>query len=712
MRILWLIMNNTLKKHTLNVVLLLMLTTALFINTLQNSFVWDDQDLIVKDTSVHSLKYVPRIFSVSYWLNPPSGASGEYRPVSTFTFAVDHALWGLSPAGYHATNLLLHALNVLLVYLLVLMLGGALSGKDPLSEEKQSPLILLAFLSAVLFAAHPVHVESIAWIKNRTDLLASFFFLSSLFMFASCLRGKNALVNIGFYLGALTCFALSLASKETAITLPLILLLYVFSFRPREDLIKNVARTVPFWMVTMLFLSFKIFILGMLVPNGDVGTGLLAYSHFLLVLKTMGYYLYLLVFPFALTSEHLISIPLSFSETAVLLSSGTAILLLFAFWSFRRYRLAFFSLFWVLLTLLPFSNIIFLAGRPIAEQRLYIPSVGYCMLLGLVILKLSAAGSSEVFRKIFKSASIVITLGIFLSFSLTTISRNRDWKDPLTLWSETVKASPASARANYNLANTYRQSGDTEGAILFYKKAISLHEKPSDLYSRPVKGYPAYDNLGNTYYDMGSFQKAISAFRRALERHPDSPRTMVNLGVVLAATGEAKNAIFQYEKAIALDPDNASAYNNMGNAYRSLGDYPAAINAYRRSLKIAPSAPDVYFNLGNAYFESDSFSAAAEAYEKAIELDPKDTAAYGNLSIAYKRLGMPDKRIQLLKNAIINNPGFADAYLELSIIYFRLKSYDKAAYYCDKASELGRTDPGYLALLAPYRTEKTFHDKR
>ncbi|MDP8298429.1 MAG: tetratricopeptide repeat protein [Candidatus Tantalella remota] len=703
-------MNDIRKKHIINIALLLLLTAALFMNTLQNSFVWDDHDLIARDTSVHDLKNIPAIFSVSYWKAPPSGASGEYRPVSTLTFAIDHALWGLSPAGYHATNLLMHAANVLLVYLLVLLLAGAL-GKDPLPKEKRSPLILLAFLSAVLFASHPVHVESIAWIKNRTDLLASFFFLSSFILFASSLRKKNTIKGSGFYVGGLLCFLFSLASKETAVTLPLILLLYVACFLPREDLVKNATRTAPFWIVAALFLAFKIFVLGMLVPNDDVGTGLPLYSHVLLVVKTIGYYLYLLAYPFTLNAERLISIPSSFGEPAVLLSSGTIILVLFALWSWRRYRLFFFSLSWVLLALLPFSNIIFLAGRPIAEQRLYIPSVGYCVLLGLCILKLGAAGTSKGSRKIFKSVSTFLAVGLFLSFSLTTVSRNKNWKNPLTLWADTVASSPGSARANYNLANTYRQSGDAESAVMFYKKAIELHETPAGLYARPLNGYPAYDNLANTYYDMRMFPESIEVLRRAVARYPDNARTRVNLGVAYAAIGAMKNAFGQYAKAIELDPENTSAYNNLGNAYRAGKDYNAAINAYKRSLTIDPAAADTYFNLGNAYYESNSFPAAAEAYKKTIELAPNDTAAYGNLSMTYKRLGMTDKRIQLLEDSVENNPRFAGAYFDLSVTYYRLKDYAKAVYYYDKAAGLGRSDPAYLRLLAPYRTEKSSDDK-
>jgi len=123
-------------------------------------------------------------------------------------------------------------------------------------------------------------------------------------------------------------------------------------------------------------------------------------------------------------------------------------------------------------------------------------------------------------------------------------------------------------------------------------------------------------------------------------------------------------------------------------------------------LTIDPASPDTYFNLGNAYYESGDLPSAVEAYKKTIELAPGDAAAYGNLSLTYKRLGMTDERIHLLKDAVKNDPRFAGAYLDLSFIYYRLKDYDKAVYFCDKASELGRTDPAYLKLLAPERTEK------
>ena len=162
-------------------VLLVVVCAALFANTFGNPFIWDEQGLVIDNNYIKSLKHIPFLFSPGYWNNHSTGTKGQYRPLRTLTFSLDYSLWGLNPKGYHLTNLLIHTLNVILIYFLILLLPGSNRG--------------LSFLCALFFAAHPIHTESITWIKNRSDLLSLFFFILSFHLFIRYTQNRTRAPN-------------------------------------------------------------------------------------------------------------------------------------------------------------------------------------------------------------------------------------------------------------------------------------------------------------------------------------------------------------------------------------------------------------------------------------------------------------------------------------------------------------------------------------
>jgi len=607
----------------------------LFANTLGNSFIWDDRDLIVKNDYIKSPKNIPQLFSVQYWRRPAVETSGQYRPIRDLSFVLDYSLWGTNPSGFHYTNLVLHIINVLLVFYLVLMLTGAAGGVARPG---------IAFIAALLFAAHPIHTESIVWIKNRQDLLASMFLLSSFLLFARRKTGSDPvfLKKLGL---TQFFFVLALFSKEIAICLPAVLVLYALVFLKKKDIKKAVVLTVPFFVMSGLFLAFKVFVLGGLV-SAEHDVRLEVYTHALVILKTIGYYLWLLAFPFNLTAERIFAVPNSFFDPSVFYSILATGLCVFFAIRYRRARIFSFAIGWVLLTLLPASNIIFISGRPIAEQRLYIPSLGFCLLIAMAAYQLVIPAKAGIQRW-----RIGVPVLILIFYSATTIARNLDWRDPLEFWTKTLKSAPHSARPYNNLGTEYSARGEYGKAMQLYKKAISLD----------VRHVNSYYNIAHIYRDKGEYDKAIEFYKKTIELNPEYKKAYYNLAWQYTKVGDR-------DSAITTCPE-ADLYYNLANTYVGSGDYPQAIELYKIAIEISPQHLDAYNNLGNVYSDMGKYAKALKYYNRAIKI----------------------------------TPDYARGYANISATYFRQKKYALAIEYCDKASSLGFSEPELLAALAPYR---------
>jgi len=693
-----------LKNHAFAVSILIIITSAVFFNTLGNPFMWDDRDLIAENRYLKSPEHIPYIFTVRYWQNDHPGSVGPYRPLTTLSFLVDHIIWGVSTYGYHLTNIILHIINVILIY----FLAGTLvpQRKTSLSGPKLSlPVwVGIPFISALLFAIHPIHTESVTWIKNRSDILASLFFLSAFLLFVkrSDTAGKSGIC----YLSSLMLFILAVVSKETAFTLPFILTAYTLLFR-RGDC-KGPALTLPFYVVMFLFLAFKFIFFGGVesdVTSPDIGL----VSHISLIIKTLGVYIWLLILPFNLTAERTLDVPASILEPGVLISGiGLIAILTCVILSMKRKKMFAFSAFWFFITIGPLSNIIFLASRPIAEQRLYIPSAGFVLVLACALWGL-AVNHTEPFgiRHPARLAGAFFII-IALSYSYGTWSRNRDWRSPLVFWKETVKDSPSSSRAYYNLGNVYSRRGRHREAADAFEEAVRLW---------PKHGY-AYNNLGNSYMKLGEYEKAIKAFITAINIDSEDKETYYNLanayetlgvykmairfygeaiqkdsrykeayysmGNVLAETAEYEEAIDLFKRAIEIDGEYIEAYNNLGSLYVNTGRIDEALRVYRKALSFIPENPVFYYNLGRVYFIKGELPKALRAFEAAARKGG-GADVYFNMGVILSDMGMFKEAVSKFEKSLELEPNEADAYNRLGLIYRRIGKYDKAEKYFERA---------------------------
>ncbi|MEW6076180.1 MAG: tetratricopeptide repeat protein [Thermodesulfobacteriota bacterium] len=632
------------KQNRLAIAFLLALCLGVFFNTFSNAFVWDDLSLIPGDRYIKTLRHIPLFFTPRYWsdLQPYSDLAVVYRPVRTITFAIDYFFWGLNPAGYHFTNLLLHAANVLLIFYLITVIGRSAGDALPQNNARGPWLMGLPFLTAALFAVHPVHTESVTYVKNRSDLLALLFFLAAWLLFIRTGAPVRRLTRLA---GSLLCFVLAVLSKEVALTLPGVLAFHAFCFQDKKERFHSYRWIVPYGLMILVYGGFILALrarAGIPADDFHISVG----RHVLAVVKTVGTYLSLLAFPFHLNADRAFFIPHSIREPAVLLSLAVmAAIAVAAVLARRRSRTIFFGIGFMLLTLIPPANIIFLESRPIAEQRLYIPSLGFCLILAWLINRLYRFGLN-------KKAWIVLPwlIGglVMVGFSARAIVRNRDWKDPLTFYTRTLAVSPDSSKI--------------------------------------------HNSLGAFLSDRGQPEQAMAHYEAALRLNPDYAQAYNNLGVELSETGRPDEAVRQFEEALRLDPGYASAYYNLAAVLLEKGDVAAAIAHYETAVRLKPDA-EMLNNLGSAYAIAGRLEEAMDRYLAALRLDPDFTLALDNLGNVLNKIGDIEKAADHVLAPVLSTRQMAGVYHRLATIRLENGDQASAALYFRRAAAL---DPNAL----------------
>ena len=616
------------RRDILSVGAIVVAALVCYFNCLDNSFLrMDDYGLVVENSYIRYLRNIPASFT--------SFHRGVYRPLREISYTLDYYLFGVNPAGYHFTNLLLHIFNAILLYFIV---NSAL--------RRQT----VSLFTALLFTVHPVLTEPVTWISCRKDVLFTFFFLLSLFLYTHQTGRRKKL----YYFGSFISFLLSLLAKEMAITLPLILVLYDYCFKPerrKQTLIYKVKRYYwPFFLVALLCgLAFLPLSSAQQRPYEQYG------GRYLLLLtmpRVVLHYIKLLFFPIKLCPAYMFPISHSLFELPVLASTGLLLcLFIFMIRIYRYSKPIFFSLWWFFITLIPASNLIVALNNPVAERHLYLPSIGFSLLVALVFGRMSklkpddtgnyiirtgvvrermALGwlSADFFRKV---ATILFILVLIL-YSLRTILRNNDWQEDLTLWSKTAEDFPNHWLAHYNVGNEYQRMGKLDEAIGKYKTALSIRPNYAD----------AHNNLGIVYAAKGRDNEAISEFKKAIDlgRVGVVSQAHYNLGLTYHGQERLAEAIHEYKKALTLKPGFAEARLQLAEAQYALGfDYYSkgmldeAVREYKAAIKTKPDYLDPHNGLGVIYAKRGMVKESIAEFREVLESDSGNEIARHNLEL-------------------------------------------------------------------------------
>lgn len=644
--------------HRLMIVLIPLVALIGYFPTLRAPFIYDDKSLIVENESIKSLAHPERFFIERKSFSAKNDFI-IYRPLATLSFALNYALGKFNPMGYHLVNLLLHAINgILLFYLLRLILKNS----------------LLSLIAALLFVCHPLQTEAISWISGRCNGLFLLFYLLSFICFVRWRQGERAMTG---YFISLAGYALALLSKEMAVLLPAVLLVYDYHFLPRNtvSIKKQIKIYLPFLFIAVAYLLIRYNVLGRTSQTGYWGGGI--FPTVLTMSKAVVFwYLQLAFLPVRLSVDHLVPLSFSIREPWVLISFlvilgiaiGTMLL-------YKRNRYLSFGVFWFFLNFLPVSNLIPLQAIA-AERFLYLPIIGFLIVLVWGIHRLVTNHAPP---NLNRPALLTIFPGLLVFYSAVSIHRNFQWADEYAFWSSTLKVSPCSVPAHINLGLWYHEKGEYDKAVEEYLIAIKYdpnraiaHSNLGDtyqkkgLYAEAIREYviaagitpdlfEAYNNSGNAYKRQGNFAQAIEQYKKAIEVRPDYVDAHFNLGVTYDAAGQADRAINEYLRAIELRPAYAQAYNNVAVVYMKLGKLTEAINYYEAAVKADYSYIPAHYNLALTYESVDPEKMIAEL-KVVISLDSTFAQAHYNLGVAYERKGMYPQAAEAYQKEIEVNP--------------------------------------------------------
>ncbi|MBZ5527918.1 MAG: tetratricopeptide repeat protein [Acidobacteriia bacterium] len=604
---------------------LLLLSLALYANTLFNGFVLDDHYQIERNPYVRSFQSVPRLFTTSLWsFQGKESASNFHRPLLSLGFLLGYQAFGASPYGFHLMNVLLNVAVVGLVWAFSRRLFG--------KEE-------FGFLAALVFALHPIHTEPVAWIDGLPDVELTLFYLLSFLLFLRL--GEGALRHAArIHAGILASFALALLSKETAMTLPLLVTAYehfVREDRAETGWRRKLGRYAGFWVMAGIFLLYRAFVVAggptVVVQRPDVTWPDAILTGIALTARYTGK----IFWPVALSSYYPFQKSASLAEPRVLaglgiLLSGT--FLFFIFWKKdRRYS---FALLWILLTLAPALNARWMAGSVFAERYWYLPSVGFSWLVAGGILWLWRLTGS---RKHLRRWTIAVAgTALALLAARATIQRNRDWRNDRTLAEKTLEVFPEASGAQVNLGKLSWAEGKHEEAERLWREA--LRQNPQDAV--------ALWNLGMAMLEKKDYPAAIEILQKGIVLAPRYSLPHIYLGRVYAALGRNADAQQEFQRALALSPLNMEAHNALGRLYLDAGRLAEAEAEFRASVGSIPTI-EGWRGIAEISMLRNSPREAEEALRRLLELDSLDAQAHfqlGAICLASGRLREAEKEYE------------------------------------------------------------------
>jgi len=563
---------------------LILFSVVVYAPMFSNGFVWDDPYFIVENPALRSL-WPPARFLQSQG-SPAEGVLYTltgHRPVTTFSLALDYALWNLNPFGYHLTNLFLH---LLCVWGVVFLVRG-------LSQSAWA-----GFLSGILFALHPGHAEGVIAFLGRSDLLSSLFVLLGFLCYVRHSKGDRR--HKAFWVAAsLLTFLLACFSKETGLVLLGLIVFYeMIGSGPWPS---KIVRLLPFLLLAAFYGACRWKILG-----GGGGApkwwGGSPGMNALMMLAAYARYLRLMVFPLRLAPWHTIAVPHGMSDGSVI---GGAVLLVGsvggALWALRRHPRAGLLASWFLLGLVPVANLIPIPGMIMAERWLYLPSMGLCALggWGAWILYQRAAGW-------IRKAWVGLLGAALLLFGVRTFFWNGVWRTDERVARTIVATNPENPLGRAYLGNALVQEGLWAEGEQELREAIRL---------QPDLAVPHY-NLGNVLEAQGKKKEAEESYRATIRLDPDFTAAHNNLGLLLYEQGSLPAAEHEFREAIRADSTHLLSYVNLGGVLDDLGRPAEAEAAYRRAIRLDPNFVGTYYNLAIALLHQDRNPEAIQALEE------------------------------------------------------------------------------------------------
>jgi tetratricopeptide (TPR) repeat protein len=605
-----------------------------------------------------------------------------YRPLRWISYAIDYQFSGLNPLGYHISNIFFHVLTTLFVFFTI----------SALVENYR-----VALCAALIFAVHPVHTDCVTYLSGRRDILSTLFYILGFYFFLKSRKKKR----VSLLLSAFGAYLLAIASKEMAVTLPVICFFYDLIQRipDKGSLSKRISTAInetfsshkllyiTFTLLALLFTYYKVVVKSPSNKEGFYGGSFS--TQLLTVVEILVYYIKLLLLPINLIADYSYnSFPLAHSLYEPSVVFAFIVLGALAYLTLRLLsadKMVAFAIIWFFVTLLPVCHI-FPHHELLAEHYLYLPSFGFVLAVALLFERmLTSAKRKQLYYVAF---ALVILL-----FSVRTVWRNYDWRDGFTLWTKTVKTVPNCVRALNNLGIEYFNKNRFKDAKILYQRAAQI---------QPVYG-KAYYNLGNLYRAQKQYKEAMQMYKKAAQLNPKNFRVHNNLGNAYAMLKRYDQAIDEYKLALKLKPRYAEAHNNLGNVYRSKGNTDLAISHYLKAIVTNNVYVDAYYNLGIVYKDLRQYEKAIGIFTHLLTINSSHLPSRKVLGSLYAEMGQYDDALFHFKKAADLQPASPDTFKNLGRVYSKKGDYPQAVIMFERALSLGyKGSELYLALGSIY----------
>jgi tetratricopeptide (TPR) repeat protein len=613
--------------------------TLPYLNILFNGFVYDDDNQVVQNPYVRSFRYLTEIFTTNVWsFFGAHAVTNYYRPMMTLGYLVCYKLFGMRAYGFHLVSLLLHVLVVCLVFVLTERLTGDR---------------VWAFVAGALFALHPIHTESVAWIAAVTDLELTFFYLLTFGFFLAVARpgggrSERMLAAMG------VAFVLALLSKEQAMTLPALATVYEHFYREdrsETSTSQKLARYGALWLLGVAYVLFRMHVFGALAPAKNLPR-LTPQRIVLSAIALVGQYVGKLLWPMRLCAFYVFHPSTSLFDLGVL--AGLLVLLALAALFFicwrsreRNVRFASFGIVWFFATLAPVLNAHWLAANVFTERYLYLPSVGMAWLVGFGASKLwRRAGPRPAQRR----ALLLAGFAVGGLFAARIVTRNRDWNDDIVLYNRTLDLSPDATVILNNLGTVYWHRSLSDKAESVWRKTLTLDPNNAS----------ALNNLGLVAGRKKQYPEAAEFFERAIKLNPNESDPHRNMGTMYRLMGMAGPAESQLRMALTLSPLDYRARNELGRLLLEEGRVSEAEDQFRASLRNQPNVL-AYDFLGEINIRRGAVEAAERDFRAALSLDESDSNAHFGLGYLYKAAGRKAEALSQYQAGLVKDPTNARA---------------------------------------------------
>ena len=627
-----------------------------FFPALKNGFIlWDDPEYVTQSPHIFEIN-LKKIFSEFYFSN--------YHPLTLLSYSIEHRFFGFNPFYYHLDNLFLHLINISLVFYFIFLL----------TRKKQ---FYAAVISSILFAIHPMHVESVAWVSERKDLLYTLFFLLSLISYLYFLQKNYSHMYLG---AALLFFLLSCFSKGQAVVLSPILFLLDY-FYDRKFTLKTVIEKIPFFALSVLFGILAIKAQGSqsaINENYYSGFSSLFFGSYSILVYLSKSFLPIQLsgaYPYPLNPDR--SMPSYFYFMPLILM---AFLFVF-YWFFKKKKEFWFGILFFLIAISVVVKFIPVGDTIVAERYSYLAYIGLFFVVGNFC-------GPFFYNEKYKKLALGFLFCIAIIFGMMTFQRTKIWKDSFSFWGDVASKHPVYWRAHNCLGEEYEKLGQMDkalecftnatikdkwappvpylhlGALYIdhfkdYEKAIAIYKKvllfPNKKDQSQIDGR---QNLSLAYYRKGDYQNSISIINEAIAMAPQNPKGYFLRGLAFNASNNSQGAINDYSKAISINPNYIEALINRGVIYTDKTlQYDLGIADFANVLRIQPIHQDANINIGICSYKKGDAKTALKYYDHALLLFPGVSRIFYLKALAYAQMG--DKKNAYLSGLKAKEMGMA-----------------------------------------------------